>query len=130
MLDLKNAGLFITMFAAALIFTGCASLPPQVERAPTVGVEDTSGTKLGRAISPVVDAHPDLSGFYVLTEGIEAYAVRLLLVQSAEKTLDIQYYIWKDDLTGKTLYNQVLEAADRGVHVRFHRARARRGCPR
>lgn len=86
---------------------------------PTFAADDTSGTTLGRAIEPLVEEHPGLSGFHVLKEGIEAYAARLLIVRNAEKSLDIQYYIWKGDLTGKTLMNQVLEAADRGVRVRL-----------
>jgi cardiolipin synthase C len=116
---IKNASVSIAMFVAAALFTGCASLPPKVERAATFAVDDTSGTTLARAVDPIVVEHPGLSGFHALKEGIEAYAARLLLVRNAEKTLDIQYYIWKDDLTGETLLNQVLAAADRGVRVRL-----------
>lgn len=119
MLDTKNTILCIAMLAAAVLFTGCASLPPRGEPVPTFAAAETSGTTLGRAVEPIVDEHPGLSGFHVLKEGIEAYAARLLLVRNAEKSLDIQYYIWKGDLTGKTLLNQVLEAADRGVRVRL-----------
>jgi putative cardiolipin synthase len=118
-LDMRSAGFPITVLVAAVLFTGCASLPPVAQHAPSVAVGDTSATQLGRAIEPLVDEHPGLSGFYVLKEGIEAYAARLLLVQNAEKSLDIQYYIWKDDLTGRTLYNQILQTADRGVRVRL-----------
>jgi len=107
------------MCLATLLFTGCASLPPVEERVPTVAINDTSGTTLGRAIAPLVNEHSGLSGFYALKEGIEAYAARLLLVQTADKSLDLQYYIWKDDLTGKTLLTKVLAAADRGVRVRL-----------
>jgi putative cardiolipin synthase len=116
---MKSTVLSIAFVTAAVLFTGCASLPPRGEPVSTVAIADTSATSLGRAIEPVVDAHPGLSGFHVLKEGIEAYAARLLLVRNAEKSLDIQYYIWKGDLTGKTLLNQVVEAADRGVRVRL-----------
>lgn len=50
---------------------------------------------------------------------IDAFTARLLLVKAAQKTLDVQYYIWHDDLTGKVLHNQLLSAADRGVRVRL-----------
>jgi putative cardiolipin synthase len=119
LLDTKNTVLSLAMLAAAVLFTGCASLPPRGEQVPTFAVDDTSGTTLGRAIDPIVDQHPGLSGFHLLKEGIEAYAARLLLVRNAEQSLDIQYYIWKGDLTGKTLLTEVLEAADRGVRVRL-----------
>ena len=118
-MHMKSIGLSIVMCLATVLFTGCASLPPAAERVPTVAIDNTSGTTLGRAIDPLVNEHSGLSGFYALKEGIEAYAARLLLVQNADKSLDLQYYIWKDDLTGKTLLTQVLAAADRGVRVRL-----------
>jgi putative cardiolipin synthase len=37
----------------------------------------------------------------------------------AEKTLDLQYYLWKGDLAGQLLLWRALQAADRGVRVRF-----------
>jgi putative cardiolipin synthase len=42
------------------------------------------------------------------------YAFALL----AEKTLDVQYYIWEGDATGRVLLLALISAADRGVHVR------------
>ena len=90
---MKSTVLSIAFVTAAVLFTGCASLPPRGEPVSTVAIADTSATSLGRAIEPIVDEHPGLSGFHVLKEGIEAYAARLLLVRNAEKSLDIQYYI-------------------------------------
>ena len=69
-------------------------------------------------MQPLVKANPDKSGFH-LKEGIDAYAARLLLVNAAQKSIDVQYYIWHDDLTGKVLHNRLLDAADRGVRVRL-----------
>jgi cardiolipin synthase C len=102
-----------------LLIGGCASLPKDVDRPQSHFVKETSGTRLGRDIEPAVAKHPGLSGFHALSEGKDAFASRFFLVQSAEKTIDIQYYIWHDDLTGKVLYNQLLHAADRGVRVRL-----------
>ncbi len=39
--------------------------------------------------------------------------------QSAEYTLDVQYYIWHNDLTGNALHAALMQAADRGVRVRL-----------
>jgi putative cardiolipin synthase len=66
-----------------------------------------------------VTAHPDLSGFFALKDGENAFAARMLLVRDAETSLDVQYYIWHDDLTGKVFHNRLLQAADRGVRVRM-----------
>jgi putative cardiolipin synthase len=102
-----------------LLLGGCASLPKDVDRPQSHFVKETSGTRLGRDIEPAVAKHPGLSGFHALSEGTDAFAARYFLVESAEKTIDIQYYIWHDDLTGKVLYSQLLHAADRGVRVRL-----------
>jgi putative cardiolipin synthase len=102
-----------------LLFSGCTSLPTDFERSPSHVIKQTADTRLGHVIEPVVARHPGKSGFHALTEGIEAFALRMYLVQTADKTLDLQYYIWHDDLTGKALHNQLLAAADRGVRVRL-----------
>ncbi|HEX7061694.1 MAG TPA: phospholipase D family protein [Woeseiaceae bacterium] len=75
--------------------------------------------RLGDAIAPLVAAHPGRSGVYPLTGGQDAFAVRLRLAQAAERSIDAQYYIWRDDLTGKLLYRALFDAAERGVRVRL-----------
>ncbi len=80
---------------------------------------DVSQTTLARMTRPSVDAHPGLSGVYLLADGPEAFATRMSLARQAEKTLDLQYYIWRGDRTGTMLLEEVLDAADRGVRVRL-----------
>jgi putative cardiolipin synthase len=43
----------------------------------------------------------------------------MILAEAAERSLDVQYYIWHDDLTGRLFTNALLRAADRGVRVRI-----------
>lgn len=81
--------------------------------------EETPGARLERDIEPLTAGHPGESGFYALAYGTDAFALRVTLIRNAEKTLDLQYYIWHDDLTGKVMNHQILEAADRGVRVRL-----------
>lgn len=112
--------MFVSLFLLSMLsVTGCASLPTDFQRTPTYTLEDTSETKLHKVIQPLVKAHPDKSGFHALSDGIDAYAARILMVQAAQKSIDVQYYIWHDDLTGRVLHNQLLAAADRGVRVRM-----------
>ena len=111
--------LLIISIIPVILMGGCASLPENVQRTPSYVIEDTSDTKLGRDIKPLVAKHPGKSGFHALGPGTDAFAARVLLVEKAEKTLDVQYYIWHDDLTGKVLHNRLLHAADRGVRVRL-----------
>ena len=111
---------FVYLFLlSVLLVSGCASLPKDVQRNPSFTLQDTSDTRLYSVAQPLVKANPEKSGFQLLKDGIDAYATRLLLVNAAEKSIDAQYYIWHDDLTGKVLYNRLLAAADRGVRVRI-----------
>ncbi|HMA24281.1 MAG TPA: phospholipase D-like domain-containing protein, partial [Gemmatimonadaceae bacterium] len=43
----------------------------------------------------------------------------MLLARSAQRSLDVQYYIWRGDLTGSLLFEALRAAADRGVRVRL-----------
>ena len=77
------------------------------------------GSALDREVVPLLKAHPGEVGMRLLTDNIEAFAMRAAAARSAERSLDLQYYYWKDDLTGRLLAREVLAAADRGVRVRL-----------
>lgn len=81
--------------------------------------EEPGQTRLTRAVSPLVKNHPDHSGIHPLEDGLDAFAARYLLTSMAEHTLDIQYYIWQNDMSGRLLFSAVLDAANRGVKVRL-----------
>jgi putative cardiolipin synthase len=112
--------------ALAVIFSlgwiGCTQmfrLPPLEGRSPSSGLSATADTALGRAVAPQVAAHPGQSGIFPLADGHDAFAARLLLVRAAERTLDVQYYIWHRDLSGTLLFAALYQAAERGVRVRL-----------
>ena len=76
-------------------------------------------TRLGQFFGSAVDAHPGLSGFGLLSHAREAFIVRLALADLAERSLDMQYYVWDGDTTGRIIVDRVMKAADRGVRVRL-----------
>ena len=97
----------------------CNRLPSMAARAPSTVLLDTDSTALGRSISPQVQAHPGLSGIYPLRDARDAFATRIHLARRAERTLDVQYYIWRKDMTSTLLTETLRDAADRGVRVRL-----------
>ncbi|WOO42190.1 phospholipase D family protein [Rubellicoccus peritrichatus] len=113
-----QSGLLL-VFVCLLLLSGCSSLPKDFERTPSYAISDTTQTTLAETFEPMVAAHPGLSGFHALPDGIEALAARIILIREAEQSIDAQYYIWHDDFVGKALHNQLLDAADRGVRVRL-----------
>ena len=59
------------------------------------------------------------SGFHLLHDGLSAFVARAVLVQEATASLDLKYYIYSDDTSGRILTGLLLQAADRGVRVRL-----------
>lgn len=117
-----TASLYKNPFAFCLValLTGCSSGLPSLENRPlSVAAADTAATTLGRAIAPRVTQHPGRSGIRTLVDGHDAFAARMLLARAAERTLDVQYYIWHDDNSGRMLLAALHAAAERGVRVRL-----------
>jgi putative cardiolipin synthase len=108
-------------FLWAGLLTGCGGMPLPEARVPShaLSAPESQATALGRAITPRAQAHPGMSGIFALPDAREAFAARMLLARSAERTLDVQYYIWRRDTTGILLLEALHEAADRGVRVRL-----------
>ena len=97
----------------------CSTLPSRTNRTVSTTLLDTEETQLGRAIAPRVAAHPGLCGIHPLRDGRDAFAARVRLARVAERTLDVQYYIWRNDMTSTLLTDALRSAADRGVRVRL-----------
>ncbi|MFV3407337.1 phospholipase D family protein [Bdellovibrio bacteriovorus] len=101
-----------------LAYLGCASLPPNTNRSYSEALPPDPKTQLAQATEEQLKKHPGLSGFYPLASGLEALVARMAAVAVSDRSIDLQYYIWENDLTGRMLMHEVLLAADRGVRVR------------
>ena len=110
----------LLFFALLLLFNGCAGLPENVGRIDSYAVPQDVET-----ISSIIQegdttaCGADCSAFSLLNRGIDALRWRLALVEAAQRSLDLQYYIWQDDESGRLLFSKIIEAADRGVRVRL-----------
>jgi len=111
--------LSLVVAALAALMAGCASLPSLEGRTVTTAFPDTAGTRLGRAVAADVAANPGKTGVHALPDPHDAFAVRVLLADAAEKSIDAQYYIWHGDQVGYLLFAAVWQAAERGVRVRL-----------
>ncbi|MBP8098762.1 MAG: phospholipase D family protein, partial [Arenimonas sp.] len=109
----------LCLLLALIAGSGCARLPPRPDLPDEQALPVATVTKLDSVIAPANAAHPGESGFRLVPSGVEAFALRALTARSAGRSLDVQYYIWHDDLTGKLLAKELVEAADRGVRVRL-----------
>jgi putative cardiolipin synthase len=103
------------------LLTGCGSLPSLANRHPSTALDEPAAhaTTLGRALAPQLAEHPGQAGIYPLADAQAAFAARMHLARTAERTLDVQYYIWHGDITGTLLFDALRAAAERGVRVRL-----------
>lgn len=116
----KTTCLFVwSIFAGLFAINGCATLPDNTGRPASQTFTDTADTTLGRNLVADLAAHPGKSGFVPLSSGLDAFVARAVLALLAEKSIDAQYYLFHDDLTGRLFLDQLLKAADRGIRVRL-----------
>ena len=101
------------------LLAGCATGPIDYPRTTSTVIVDTKETRLGLDAAQWKQAHPGMSGFYPLISGMDALRARLALIDLADRTIDAQYFLMKNDDAGLIFVGKLLEAADRGVRVRF-----------
>lgn len=116
-----NKSMLTISLSIAITISGCSTLPKHsIEPTQAIALKvDTSETTLAQIIDPLQQQNPDLTGYYVLFDPLEALAARLRLIDKAEKTLDLQYYIWDNDKVGAVALHALIRAADRGVKVKL-----------
>jgi putative cardiolipin synthase len=114
-LGLIAGGLISAWLVLRLVFT----LPDRPADPAPVPPPDTPDSRIGRAIAGLEAAHPGLSGIQLLPDSLGSFAARVKLIRAADVCLDVQYYIWRDDVSGRLLLDELRQAADRGVAVRL-----------
>lgn len=105
---------------ASVAMAGCATPLPALDHAAieSSALPGNATTPLGRivAASTPPDQH---SGFRLMPLGTFSYDSRLQLARLATVSLDVQYYHFEGDETGRTLLRALRDAALRGVRVRL-----------
>lgn len=113
----------ILLVLAALVASGLLLgdyLTPHATGAPSQTLPLQPGqTEIDRELAPMLARHPGKTGALLLSDGLDAFAARAMTARRAGRSLDLQYYIWQDDLTGHLLAREAWAAAERGVRVRI-----------
>lgn len=95
-------------FARSALGPASTALPP------------ATATRLDRLVQAVLDTRPPgQSAALLVNDPLDAFLARAHSARVAERSLDLQYYIWNQDLTGHLLEGELLQAAERGVRVRL-----------
>ena len=100
---------------------GCASTPPGsgYPKTASTALTDPETTQVGRKFSAASHEHADKTAYRIVSVGVDGFLMRLEMINSAERTLDLQYYIFHNDESGKLVMEALVRAADRGVRVRL-----------
>lgn len=104
---------------ALSVLAGCGSAMTMPMASPSYVLTDVGNTTLARGIDGESARHGGQSGFRLLNDGLDAFVVRVLLMEVAEASIDVQTYLYHDDITSRLFTHYLLRAADRGVRVRL-----------
>lgn len=103
----------------AHVAAGCASVPLDRPKSMSHSNADNSGTAYGQLMSGWQALHDGKSGFFPFVLGRDALGARLEIAEKAEQSIDLQYFLMKDDEAGAVMSKALWRAAERGVRIRF-----------
>jgi putative cardiolipin synthase len=108
----------LALVAVLPLLAHCASAPRMDGIEASFAVPPATHAPLDQVVLREVGEDPAVSTVRLLENNAVAFAYRAATAAAAERTIDVQYYIWHDDLTGRLLAAELLRAAERGVRVR------------
>ncbi|MBT4173739.1 MAG: phospholipase D family protein [Bacteroidetes bacterium] len=110
-------------FLLAIILSACSSNKPNLSQYRDMDVcADTprdSTMTLSYQLSDFSEQLLQKTGVYLLDDGIVSLVARAWATESAEKSIDVQYFIFSADNVGLIAVDHLLRAAQRGVKVRI-----------
>ncbi len=106
------------MVLLACLLAGCMSLPEVSQRPWDQALQPQPSSPLVQLAAAAVP-EGELSGFRLLGQGAEALQLRLMLIERATHSIDLQVYQFKGDASGRQLMRALRDAAARGVRVRL-----------
>ena len=93
--------------------SACASVDPQVDRATEFTLDPAPLSSW-----PALEELPKGDLLVPMNDGQVALSWRLRALQAATSSIDLQTFIWQNDIAGRALTREIVTAADRGVKVR------------
>lgn len=106
-----------------LFFSSCKQDRSETSYTPTDDfcskIHRVQAKSLAAEIASFSEIKEGKTGSYVLEDGSGSMLLRAWLTQHAEKTIDIQYFIFSTDNIGLIACDYLVRAADRGVKVRL-----------
>jgi len=130
MQSIKNMIKGLLLFGAITLWVGCSSIPERelenafkyqrLKRADMALAQPIESEYQRLAFEAWGDnpAGKNKQFISILELGDDALLARIHLIRAAQKSIDIQTFIWKDDPTSRFVFDELVKAAERGVLVR------------
>jgi putative cardiolipin synthase len=109
----------LALLAVLPWLTHCATAPSLEGVEPSYALPPAENRTLETTVLREFGDTAGASGVRLVEQNAMAFAYRAATAAAAERSLDVQYYIWNDDLTGRLLSAALVRAAERGVRVRL-----------
>ncbi|PBQ30271.1 phospholipase D family protein [Sphingobacteriaceae bacterium] len=119
----KENVLIFFVFFMSLLFSSCGE--NEIDKIPApakdfcASIHRNDSFSLSRELAPLEKLMESKTGVVVLEDGGNAILARAWLSEYAEKTIDIQYFIFSTDNVGLIACDYLVRAADRGIKVRI-----------
>ena len=106
--------------AVAVLLAACSSVPARFNdpKSSSLALVHPEDTLLGAQFAGAARQRDGESAFRIISVGVDGFLARGQMIDAAQKTLDLQYFIFRGDETGRLLTGALIRAADRGVRVR------------
>ncbi len=112
----------ISAVSFLLLFSSCSEHHTEIPDAGKdfcASIHRNDSLSLSKELALLEEPMKTRTGVYVLEDGGNSLVTRAWLCEYAEKTIDIQYFIFSTDNVGLIACDYLIRAADRGVKVRI-----------
>ncbi|MBL7919959.1 MAG: phospholipase D family protein [Bacteroidia bacterium] len=118
-----NIKLNFAVSITSLLLAGCSNPSPEDEASVLsnhcTNIHRNDSITLDTVFLPLTDSIQNKTGVYVLEDGGGSMVTRAWFSEYAEKSIDVQYFIFSTDNVGLIACDYLVRAADRGVKVRI-----------
>ncbi|WP_104759213.1 phospholipase D family protein [Helicobacter bizzozeronii] len=112
----------VVWLLCALLFSGCLStIVKKNSTYPTYSLElyNPLQTPIAQPYAAILERDRSKSLGFLLLDGKSALLQRIALIRMATHNIDIQTYIYKNDISSRVMMSELYKAANRGVKVRL-----------
>ncbi|PAF43574.1 phospholipase D family protein [Helicobacter sp. 11S02596-1] len=124
---LTETNIAVILFGLFFVLSGCSSIIASTKNIPkeklpqSVEIQDFDAldTEIGKVYAKELEGLPQKSGAMLIKDGSYALLHRASLARMAQKSIQIQTYIYKNDIASRVLMHELWEAANRGVKIQI-----------